>query len=270
MNGFLTQAQVVFLAVQSAWPMVVIILTALGTILSTLATMATNHPTVSTWLHRVITALSFMQHADVGGWKWPLAKARGPAPKLAIPLAQGFASPLLLVILAALTAVLASCAAVPTWSASPSFSAGPSIPLTVLTPGQPTPVQLVPGAGIEFAAGFAPVAIAGTQFDLLTGSVQAYGLLAAQSGSTIGGVAVAPMVGTLNNLIAAGPFIPLYQTDGTGCATKNCEVGVALAVSFPFDIATTPPVGTAQGVRALKRGGWSDLILGAFGSGSRK
>jgi sulfite exporter TauE/SafE len=74
----LAQIQAIFLAIQAAWPVILVVIGLLLSILSTIATATTNHPNISNWLHKAMSLLSWAQHQNVGGWKWPFTLPTAP------------------------------------------------------------------------------------------------------------------------------------------------------------------------------------------------
>lgn len=135
------------------------------------------------------------------------------------------------------------------------ISAGASLPMLEFQPGQTHPVQFAPGIGAMGAVGFFPIALLGEQWDLLDFSAQVFG-------SAPGALQVAALVGTLNNILAIGAAVPLYDANGNGAFQGALHVYPVLSLNIP--IATgpySPPTGIEQGALGLRRGGTVYLPL---------
>lgn len=95
-----------------------------------------------------------------------------------------------------------------------TFQHGPSLPLIVLDPKNPHPLEVAPGAGYYAGACFGQVA--SLHAGLLCVSAQAFAQIIAPQGEPEGGVQLAFMGGLLNNAAAFGPVLTPWTANGHG------------------------------------------------------
>lgn len=156
--------------------------------------------------------------------------------------------------------LLCSCAT-GAWTV-PTVSHGPSIALTEIQPNNLHPVQFASGAGytVELEDGF--FLFNGVSWPALTLSGTALGSVISPNGAPAGALQLAPMVGTLG-LVEFGPaFTPWTAAGGGFLQGGRPGTDWLFSVTFPFDVATAPPVGVSPGPAGYRRGGWADLFHG--------
>ena len=210
MGNLLAQAHTIFTAIQNAWPLIVVLLPPILSIISTITTKTSNYPAVSTWLHKVATLLSWAEHADVAGWKWPFTLTSRPVVGQPLPKPE---SPLKIGVLLALCLVGGHARAQEvTWTA-PTFSAGVDVALAEVS--VKTGAVGV-GSGLALTLEFGQATFLGRSWSLLDVSVDVLGGLVLPGGSPAGALQLGGCLGTLNSFVKGCLLSTPYASDGAG------------------------------------------------------
>lgn len=145
--------------------------------------------------------------------------------------------------------------------AAPILSSGPTLPLLEVRPGNPHPVSLAAGAGLQLSATLPQlqVAIGGKAWDLLDLNLMAFGTAVSNSsGATVGSLSIAAGLCTMSSLLCLGIGHDVMSSDGS---IGGAWFGL-FALSFNFALSpSAPPVGVEKGAQGLARG--NTLYFGA-------
>lgn len=131
-------------------------------------------------------------------------------------------------------------------------STGPTLPLIQYRPGNPRPINLAPGAGVQVSLSDTGLqkAILGKAWDLVDLTFMAFGsAVSTNSGASFGALSVGAGVGFLSSLIVVGGGHDVVT--GSGMASGwfgllSLNLNVALA-------PTAPPAGVMNGPAGLPR-----------------
>jgi hypothetical protein len=154
-------------------------------------------------------------------------------------------------------------------SAGPTLNHGFSLGLTEVSPSQPNPIEVAPGAGYMMSAGFCPFTFMAHSYTLLDVGGQAIGSIISPAGVEAGALQFGPLIGTLNNMFAVSLLTQPITTAGTGWAQggplKN-NWGLGLTLNLPLNTTpTSPPVGMpSEGAKAFPKGTILDLVHAIF------
>ena len=104
-------------------------------------------------------------------------------------------------------------------AAQPAFAqalhVGPSVPLVAVTPGDPHPVALAPGAGVTVGLDLFPSTLLGRPVNILTLGGDVFGA-ALSNGATVAANVSIALHAALYELFTVGVGLKLYSTDGFG------------------------------------------------------
>lgn len=253
MTSLLAQAHAIFVAVQTAWPIILVILGLLSSICSSLLVSATNHPTEITWLHRIIGWDSFLEHQNVGGWKWPFQTLTSPVVGSKVAPATIPPTVIKLLLVCALLPHLTACAAI-SWS-TPVVFAGPTVaPIEEVSSKHPAPAS---AAGFQLSVGLGQFDWQGHEWDLIdVGPVVLGGVVLPGSGPA-GVLQLGGQIATLNGIIGLDVLSTPYTANGEGWAqggAPGTTFGASLNVQAVVAYLTHPTGRTAVRQR-LSRGG---------------
>lgn len=152
---------------------------------------------------------------------------------------------LLMVVALVLTAVLWSR---PAHAQGFGYSVGPTIPFLEVDPGNPNPISIAPGAGVQVALTHSmfSATFLGKTWNLLAVDAMAFGsVISGVSGQQFGAFSGAVAVCTLSSLVCVGGGKHLVSTGG---AFTSGGWFAVLALSINFGL--TPPVPSmADGIR---------------------
>ena len=144
------------------------------------------------------------------------------------------------------------------------YSVGPTIPLIQITPGDPHPVSIAPGAGVQLSLTMPQFqrAYFGKAWDMLDLELMAFGTLVNKpdSGQQFGVLSTAFSVCTLSSLVCLGAGKHMLDDGGV----VSAKAGYFFLVSLGFNLALAPeapPTGIATGAGGLARA--NTLYFGA-------
>jgi hypothetical protein len=120
-----------------------------------------------------------------------------------------------------------------------TYSVGPTLPLLQWSPGEPHPVQIAPGAGVQLSLTDARLqrVLAGRTWDLLDLNLMAFGsLVRSDSGQQFGQLSAALGVCTLSSALCLGAGHPLVTSEGAPGGGKWFVL-----MAFSFNIGLSAP-----------------------------
>lgn len=218
--------QAVWTWIVANWGLISGIAAGLSMIVSSLITARTNHPQEETWYHRIQGWLSWVQHADVGGFKPPLTKLKRPAVgqpvKPADATNKGFARLPFWLLAVCFVASSTSCASV-SWT-TPALSAGPTVvPIEEVSGKHPSPAA---ATGFQETLELGQFEAMEHVWSALDISVFELGGAALSAAAPAGMFQLGGGIGTMNSIAGFALLTDVADANGNGWAQGGNPGGV--------------------------------------------